>query len=274
MYIDAIQFCSARARPKWNWIWIQAVWCRHKFLALKSVSFMAQLRPRSQGLCDGQAVVRLDFSGPYKKAKIELIYGGEPRLWTATLSDTEMSYGFGSNHGFSSSCASVQVYNRQFRVYSNKLPGYMYNTIDGNTLMVVIDDAVDKGANMSIDISDESLVSRSNFVNSSKNWWDEIRNNPYLFTLSGQPSIYGPPTDSYVYAGFNRVPYGSFHNGSGLCRVRITFKREGKGRKKGTAILFFNYTPQLSRKFNMACCYYVYCTRINRELLLSGFTFY
>lgn len=81
---------------------------------------------------------------------------------------------------------------------------------------------------MSIDISDESWVSRSNFVNSSKNWDDEIKNNPYLFTLSGQPSIYGPRTDSYVYAGFNRVPYGSFHNGSGLCRVRITFKREGK----------------------------------------------
>lgn len=190
------------------------------------------------GRCDGQAVVRLDFSGLYKKAKIELIYGGEPRLWTATLSDTETSYGFGSNHGFSSNCASVQVYNRQFRVYSNKLPGYMYNTIDGNTLMMVIDDAVDKGANMSIDISDESWVSRSNFVNSSKNWDDEIKNNPYLFTLSGQPSIYGPPTDSYVYAGFNRVPYGSFHNGSGLCRVRITFKREGKGRKKAPPFCF------------------------------------
>jgi len=184
------------------------------------------------GLCDGQAVVRLDFSGPYKKAKIELIYEREPRLWTATISDANTTYGFGSNHGYTSNCATVQVYNRQFRVYSNKLPGYMYETIDGKSLMAVEDDAVEKGANMTIDISDESVTWKTHFVNSSEPYRDFIRNSPYLFTLSGQEPIYGP-AESYVFAGFNRVPYGSFHNGSGLCRVRITFKRElGKGKEK------------------------------------------
>ena len=205
------------------------------------VSFIHGPTPSSKpGLCDGQAVVRLDFSGPYKKAKIQLIYGGEPRLWTATISDAETSYGFGSNHGFSSNCASAQVYNRQFRVYSNRLPGYMYQTIDGNSLMEVVDGAVEKGANMTIDISDESVAWKTHFANSTMPVeWDYIRNNPYLFTLSGQASIYGPPTDSYVYAGFNRVPYGNFHNGSGLCRVRITFKRElGKGKKRPAVFCF------------------------------------
>lgn len=183
------------------------------------------------GLCDGQALVRLDFSGPYKKARIELIYGGEPHLWTTTISDTEMSYGFGSNHEFTSNCASVQVYNRQFRVYSNKLPGFKNNTINGNTLMAVVDDTVEKGTNMTIDISDETVLWKMQHVNSTKKGkFMGFYREPYLFTLSGQASIYGPPTDTFVYAGFNRVPYGSFHNGSGLCQVRITFKRDlGKG---------------------------------------------
>ena len=195
------------------------------------VDFIRGPTPSSKpGLCDGQAVVRLDFSGSYKKARIELIYGRAPRLWTATISDTEMSYGFGSNHQFTSNCASVQVYNRQFRIYSSKLPGFLSETINGNTLMEVLDDTVEKGTNMTIDISDETVLWRTQRVNSTKKEM-EIFRNPYLFTLSGQASTYGPPTDSFVYAGFNRVPYGSFHNGSGLCQVRITFKRDlGKGK--------------------------------------------
>ena len=207
------------------------------------VSFIHGPTASSQpGLCDGQAVARLDFSGPYKKAKIELIYGKEPRLWTATIADSEMSYGFGSNHGFSSNCASAQVYNRQFRIYSNKLPGYMYKTIDGDSLMKVLDDVVEEGVNMTIDVSDESINWKTHSVNWTNHYEETkrpFRNNQYLFTLSGQSPIYGPPPDSYVYVGFNRVPYGSFHNGSGLCRVKITFKRElGKGRKKLMPIRF------------------------------------
>ena len=196
------------------------------------------------GMCDGQALVRLDFSGPYKKAKIELMYGREPRLWTATISDSERSYGFGLNYDFSSNCASVQLYNRQFRIYSNRLPGYMFKTIDGDSLMTVLDDVVDKGVNMTIDISDETVNWKTHSGNRTKFFYDvkpPFRNNKYLFTLSGQAPVYGPPTDSYVYAGFNRVPYGNFHNGSGLCRVKITFKRDlRKGRYKPTLLYIVN----------------------------------
>lgn len=180
------------------------------------------------GLCDGQAVVRLDFSGTYKKAKIELIYGGEPRLWTATIADTKMTYGFGANHDATSNCASVQVYNRQFRIYTNKLQGYLSYSMNGGTLMQVKDDAVDKGTNFTIDVSDETVTWKTQSLNSSIT---EKEKNPYLFTLSGQASTYGPPVDTFLYAGFNRVPYGSFHNGSGLCKVRITFRKDlGRGK--------------------------------------------
>ncbi|XP_078346406.1 uncharacterized protein LOC144631738 [Oculina patagonica] len=176
--------------------------------------------------CDGQAVARLDFSGPYKKAKIELIYGKEPRLWTASISAAPTSYGFGWNYGYSSNCAAAEVYNHQFRVYGNKLPGFLYHTMDGNSLMATADEVVEKGANMTIDITDEAVSWKTHFVNSSEPYWDDIKNSRHLFTLSEQEPTFGPPTDSFIYAGFNRVPYGNFHNGSGLCRVRITFKRE------------------------------------------------
>lgn len=175
--------------------------------------------------CDGQAVVRLDLSGPYKKAKIELIYGKEPRLWSASISAAPTSYGFGWNHGYSSNCATAEVYNHQFRVYGNKLPGYLYHSIDGNSLMAIEEGVVAKGTNMTIDITDEAVFWR----NSSER--GEIRNSLHLFTLLEQEPTFGPQADSFIYAGFNRVPFGNFHNGSGLCRVRITFKGElGKGR--------------------------------------------
>ena len=185
--------------------------------------------------CDGQAVVRLDFSGPYKKVKIELMYGKEPRLWTASISSAPTTYGFGWNYGYSSNCAAAEVYNDQFRVYSNKLPGFMYHVTDGNSLMAVADEVVEKGANMTIDITDEAVSWKTFFVNSSEPSWEDIKNSRHLFTLSEQEPAFGPPTDSFIYAAFNRVPYGNFHNGSGLCKVRITFKREiGKGKKEQT----------------------------------------
>lgn len=201
--------------------------------ASSQVSFLyGPTASSSSDRCDGQAVVRLDFSGPYKKAKIELIYGAEPLLWTASISDAPTSYGFGSNYGYSSNCAAAEVFNHQFRVYSNKQPGFMYDSKDGNSLMALADEVVEKGANMTIDIADEAIFWKTHFTNSSAEpYRDYIKNSRHLFTLSGQEPTFGPPTDSYVYAGFNRVPYGNFHNGSGLCRVRITFRRElGKGK--------------------------------------------
>nr|XP_058948915.1 signal peptide, CUB and EGF-like domain-containing protein 2 [Pocillopora verrucosa] len=193
--------------------------------AKSQVSFIVQPTAASQpDRCDGQAVVRLDFNGPFKKAKIELIYGEEPRLWTATISNVPTSYGFGSNFNYSSNCATAEIFNHQFRVYSNKLPGFRFDSQNGNSLMVTEDEVVENGANMTIDIANEAITWETHYVNSSS--YFHIKNNRYLFSLSGQKPTFGPPSDGYIYAGFNRVPYGNFHNGSGLCRVRITFKRD------------------------------------------------
>lgn len=189
--------------------------------------------------CSSQALIRLDFSGPYTKAKFELQYGGEPNLWSFLVSDSPAAYGFGGNHKYTSNCASVQVFNQQLRIYSNVLPGYRsFNSKDGHTLVDVEDNAVAKGSNLTVNISDRTVEWRAeryatnSFIDSYRLHpnRESLKNSPYLFTLSGQKTTVGP-TEYYVYAAFNRVPLGTFHNGSGLCQVKVSFlskRKEGK----------------------------------------------
>ena len=223
--------------------------------------------------CDGQALVRLDFSGSYKKAKIELFYGREPRLWTATIADSPKSYGFGANHEYSSNCAEAQVFNGQLRLYSNLLPGFLRESMDGHSLMRVTDKAVEMGANMTFELSDGSVSWKTHFPNTSEVLKDSIRNCPFLFTLSGQIPAFGPPRDSYIYAGFNRVPLGSFHSGSGLCKVRITFKREqGKGKHhplgKHCERVFFTHIADLVDMIMSVCCVFTVIWITGKSLTL------
>lgn len=184
--------------------------------------------------CSAQAVIRLDFSGPLKRARFELSYGQEPKLWTFLLSDSPKSYGFGGNHKYTSNCASVQVFNRQLRVYSNELKNYRTDSIDGHTLMEVEDEIVGKNSTLTVDVRDEFVKWETKRNNIKQRFIENIdridpdrsrRRSPFLFTLSDQESVFGP-NDHYLYAAFNRVPLGRFHNGSGLCRVKITFKRK------------------------------------------------
>jgi hypothetical protein len=101
--------------------------------------------------------------------------------------------------------------------------------------MDVEDNIVEKGSNITIDVRDEfiqwktkrGLRSRSSFIkNLERDDSDcDRKKGPFLFTLAGQKTEFGP-NEYYLYAAFNRVPLGRFHNGTGLCRVRITFKRK------------------------------------------------
>lgn len=184
--------------------------------------------------CSAQAVIRLDFSGPLKRARFELFYGQEPKLWTFLLSDSPKAYGFGGNHRYTSNCASVQVFNRQLRVYSNVLPNYRTESIDGHTLMEVEDEIVGKNSTLTVDVRDEFVKWETKRNNVKDRFIEDIeridqdrskKRSPFLFTLSDQKTEFGP-NENYLYAAFNRVPLGRFHNGSGLCRVRITFKRK------------------------------------------------
>lgn len=188
--------------------------------------------------CSSQALLRLDFSGPYNKAKFELGYGSEPHLWSFLVSDSPATYGFGGNHQYTSNCASVQVFNHQLRIYSNVLPYYRLYSKDGHTLVDVEDNAVAKGSNLTVKISDKTVEwraernTKTSFIDSFRsNENRDSHNSDFLFTLSGQDTLFGP-REYYIYAAFNRVPLGAFHNGSGLCHAKVTlFNKKHRGKR-------------------------------------------
>ncbi|XP_071100051.1 signal peptide, CUB and EGF-like domain-containing protein 1 isoform X2 [Haliotis cracherodii] len=190
------------------------------------ITFVQTPTPTRDRTCAAQAVIRMDFSGPYKGAKFLLDYGESPRLWTLDVSDSPTGDGFGGDNGTSSNNAEAQIHNRQLRVYGNSLPGYMEASINGGNLLKVVDNFVKKGAKVSVDISDE----RIEWVQGRKRDYMESR---HLFTLSGQKTEFGP-VESNVYVGFNRVVRGKYRSGSGLCRVTISLYQPGQDCERGT----------------------------------------
>ncbi|XP_028412073.1 signal peptide, CUB and EGF-like domain-containing protein 2 isoform X2 [Dendronephthya gigantea] len=169
---------------------------------------------RSSRTCDSQALVRIDVRVTNNPVRFTFRYGEDPEGWTFVISDCSNDYGFGGNFNHSSNCASTQMINRQLRVYSNRLPGYITEAVDGNTLMKVMDDVVHQGSTVLVKAGD-GFISVNNTL--------KIRNS-FLYTLDGQWTTYGP-LDKYLYIGLNRVPYGNFRAGTGLCHVRIRVDR-------------------------------------------------
>lgn len=182
------------------------------------ITFLTTPQPSWTKQCDAQAVVRIDFSGPYNRAKLALEYD-RPRLWTLDVSDSQHGDGYGGDNGTTSNMAETHIFNRQLRIYGNSLPGYLDATIDGGYLLKVVDNVVKKGRKVTLDVSDEkiewSMGGEKQFIESK-----------FLYTLSGQNTTYGDK-DYDVFAGFNRVVAGNFRFGTGLCKVTITLYQDG-----------------------------------------------
>nr|XP_006817984.1 PREDICTED: signal peptide, CUB domain, EGF-like 2 [Saccoglossus kowalevskii] len=182
------------------------------------VSIIVPPHPDNNAKCDSQAVVKIDFSGPYKAARFVLDYAEPPRLWTVDISDSPSGDGFGGDDKFTGNMAETQIFNRQLRVYSNNLPGYMGATINGGLLMKIVDDVVDEGTRLILEVSNE----RIEWNNQSTE--KDFLVSKFLYTLKGQQPLYGR-VDYDVYAGFNRVPAGTYRTGTGLCKVTIILIR-------------------------------------------------
>ena len=184
-------------------------------------------------MCDGQAVLKISFSGPFQKARFVLEYDEAPREWTLDISNSPTADGFGGDGERTSYIAETQILNRQMRVYSNNLPGHTQETINGGLLMKVVEDIVDVNSRLIIEISHERIKWNNNA---------DVRgsiSSRYLYALENQSPLYGVP-DYNIYAGFNRVPGGSYKSGSGLCRATITVANKadqgGKCSQKEVAI--------------------------------------
>ena len=175
----------------------------------------------NRGRCDAQAVIKIDFSGPFDRVRFKLQYD-RPRLWTLDISDSRVGDGYGGANGTTSNMAEVQIYNRQMRVYGNDLPGYLDAAIDGGLLLKVVDDIVRLKGVITLEISNERLEWKTQtgkqFIESK-----------FLFMLDGQNATYGD-MDYDVYAGFNRVVGGDYRSGSGLCRVTVSLFKEETGK--------------------------------------------
>jgi hypothetical protein len=179
------------------------------------VSFIHPPRPSYSKRCDTQAVIKVDFSGPFKSAKFNLDYADRPRLWTFDVSDSPDADGYGGGYE-NTSRAEVQIFNKQMRIFSNSLPGYSEVTINGGYLMKVVDNIVRKGIKQMIEVSHERLE----WTHGDYKTFIESK---FLFELNGQSR--DPKRPDYLYAGFNRVVAGDFRSGTGLCRVVITLSR-------------------------------------------------
>ena len=99
------------------------------------------------------------------------------------------------------------------RIYGNALPGHRDASIDGGSLLKIVDGVVSrKYSKLVIDASDERIEwrardDRKQFIESK-----------FLFALSGQNGS----RQRSLYIGLNRVIASDFRSGSGLCRAVIT----------------------------------------------------
>ena len=179
------------------------------------IEFLEAPKPSWSQKCDTTAVIRIDFSGPFTTARLQLMYD-RPRLWTLDISDSPSGDGNGGDNGTTSNMAEAQIFNRQLRIYGNNLPGYLDASINGGLLLKVVDNMVKKGKKMGIEISDEK-------IEWSQNGKKQFIESKFLFTLNGQNTSYGN-RDYHIYVGMNRVVAGNFRSGSGLCQATITLQ--------------------------------------------------
>ncbi|KAL4225594.1 positive regulation of smoothened signaling pathway [Mactra antiquata] len=216
------------------------------------IHFLQTPTVSNTGACDRQAVVKIDFSGPFKGAELTLYYGKLPRSWTLDISDSPTGDGFGGDDGTTSNMAEVQILNRQMRIYGNMLPGYMDATSDGGLLIKVIDGFATKGSKAVISITDERLKW-------SRGKIDDYLDSKFLFTLSGQKPLFGE-IEHDVYIGFNRVVAGNYRNGSGLCAVDVRLIKSPAFLTSRTYIMNNNYIPRNVRQLILWPSLYVFFT--------------
>lgn len=169
--------------------------------------------------CDGQAVLKISFAGPYRMARFFLDYYEPPRNWTLDISDSPGGDGMGGDGDLTSNMAELQIRDKQMRVYSNGLSGYTSETLNGGLLLKIVDDVVEAGTKLKLEIADEKV--RWNNRENSKGAMESR----YLFMLNGQTPEYGE-MDHDIYVGLNRVPSSTSRTGSGLCRATIIMLSE------------------------------------------------
>lgn len=136
----------------------------------------------------------------YDRARFDITYGGSPRGSTVDLSQAALSEPLAGNPAEGG--ASVSIVDGELLVYgAEDTPTHA--TLDGDRLVLQLNDAVRSGETLSLELSHERLA-----VNSAAGI--EVLESPYLYTFGDQQVA-----DSKLYAGFNG-------RGSGVSKVVVT----------------------------------------------------
>jgi len=75
------------------------------------ITFLASPSPTSDKSCSARAVVRIDFTGPFNRARLVLDYD-KPRLWTLDVSDSPTGDGYGGDEG-----KSLDIFSQKMELY-------------------------------------------------------------------------------------------------------------------------------------------------------------
>ncbi|MGK7941060.1 MAG: S8 family serine peptidase [Crocosphaera sp.] len=160
-----------------------------------------------------EVVLKLDYDQGFDSAKFLVEYDKTPEDWTVNIGDSFSNNGYGGDGGHTSNAAEMQIKAGQLDVYSNILPGYEDAT-GGDLKLLKVDDFVTEPSTVVFEVQDESFG-----WNNQQGTTGNLQS-PYLYTLNGQDTLYGP-VNSDIYAAFNRVIGSAFRNGSGVSQVTI-----------------------------------------------------
>ena len=168
--------------------------------------------------CGKQGVIRITYPQPLgvvgqtKFLQFDLYFDTVVQGFNINIGDSLSNNGYGGDAGQTSNAAEVHSKDTAWLVYSNTLPGYQSNSIDGHLLIDQINSAISE--HVTVTIGDE-YVDFDNHEGIKKCY-----KSPYLFTLNGQTPTYGS-VNYDIYFGMNRVISSSSRSGTGLCRAVI-----------------------------------------------------
>ena len=172
--------------------------------------------PSSSQSCDQQGVLRINFplacnNSQSCKLRFDFSFLSDHTGINFNIGDSSNN-GYGGDNGHSSNSAEVHNVNQRFYVYSNNLPGYASNTLDGHLQVDNVPSVVHE--HFTVTIGDEFVMFDNN------NGVQRSYRSRYLFTLNGQPTTYGS-VDYLISLSMNRVISTSSRSGTGLCRASI-----------------------------------------------------
>jgi len=159
-----------------------------------------------------EALVKLNYQGALDKVKFIIDYDKLPTGWTVDIGDSVSNNGYGGDSGNTSNAAETEILETGLNLYSNTLPGYQ-NVVSSGITISNLSNFVKSGSQVILEVSNERLD-----WNNQQGLTGSFTS-PYLYTLNGQATTYGP-VDYDLYASFNRVIAGGRY-GAGASKITI-----------------------------------------------------